>query len=41
MLIAQKLAGYTLGGADILRKAMGKKDAENMAKQQQTFVDGA
>ena len=41
MLIAQKLAGYTLGGADLLRKAMGKKLAEKMAKQQQTFVDGA
>jgi DNA polymerase-3 subunit alpha len=41
MLIAQKLAGYTLGGADLLRKAMGKKLAEKMAKQQQAFVDGA
>jgi DNA polymerase-3 subunit alpha len=41
MLIAQKLAGYTLGGADILRKAMGKKDPAIMAKQQQGFVDGA
>jgi DNA polymerase-3 subunit alpha len=41
MLIAQKLAGYTLGGADLLRKAMGKKLADKMAKQQQTFVEGA
>src|SRR5262249_26134741 len=41
MLIAQKLAGYTLGGANLLRKAMGKKNAEIMAKQQKTFVDGA
>jgi len=41
MLIAQKLAGYTLGGADLLRKAMGKKLAEKMRDQQQAFVDGA
>jgi DNA polymerase-3 subunit alpha len=41
MLIAQRLAGYTLGGADLLRKAMGKKLAEKMAKQQQSFVEGA
>ncbi len=41
MLIAQKLAGYTLGGADLLRKAMGKKLADKMAKQQQAFVEGA
>jgi DNA polymerase III subunit alpha len=41
MQIAQRLAGYTLGGADLLRRAMGKKKAEEMAKQQQTFVDGA
>ncbi len=41
MQIAQVLAGYTLGGADLLRRAMGKKKAEEMAKQRQTFVDGA
>jgi DNA polymerase III subunit alpha len=41
MLIAQKLAGYTLGGADLLRKAMGKKLVDKMAKQQQAFVAGA
>ena len=41
MLAAQVLAGYTLGGADILRKAMGKKKAEEMAKQRQIFSDGA
>ena len=39
--IAQVLAGYTLGGADLLRRAMGKKKAEEMAKQRQVFVDGA
>jgi len=41
MQIAQKLAGYTLGGADILRRAMGKKKPEEMAKQRSIFVDGA
>jgi DNA polymerase-3 subunit alpha len=41
MQIAQQLAGYTLGGADMLRRAMGKKKAEEMAKQQSAFVDGA
>jgi len=41
MQIAQVLAGYTLGAADLLRRAMGKKKAEEMAKQRQTFVDGA
>ena len=41
MQIAQILAGYTLGAADLLRRAMGKKKAEEMAKQRQTFVDGA
>jgi DNA polymerase-3 subunit alpha len=41
MQIAQRLAGYSLGGADLLRRAMGKKKAEEMAKQRQTFVDGA
>ena len=41
MQIAQQLAGYTLGGADLLRRAMGKKKAEEMAKQKATFVTGA
>ncbi len=41
MQIAQVLAGYTLGAADLLRRAMGKKKAEEMAMQRQTFVDGA
>jgi DNA polymerase III subunit alpha len=41
MQIAQRLAGYTLGGADLLRRAMGKKKPEEMAKQKSTFVDGS
>lgn len=41
MQIAQVLAGYTLGGADMLRRAMGKKKPEEMAKQRSLFVDGA
>jgi len=41
MQIAQVLSGYTLGGADLLRRAMGKKKAEEMAKQRNVFVDGA
>ena len=41
MQIAQVLAGYTLGGADLLRRAMGKKKPEEMAKQRSMFVDGA
>ncbi|HEY1815240.1 MAG TPA: DNA polymerase III subunit alpha [Kofleriaceae bacterium] len=41
MQIAQVLAGYTLGGADLLRRAMGKKKAEEMAKQKAAFMDGA
>jgi DNA polymerase-3 subunit alpha len=41
MQIAQKYAGYTLGGADMLRRAMGKKKPEEMAKQTDTFVKGA
>ncbi len=41
MLVAQVLAGYTLGGADLLRRAMGKKKAEEMAQQRAIFVDGA
>jgi DNA polymerase-3 subunit alpha len=41
MQIARELAGYTLGGADLLRRAMGKKKPEEMAKQRQIFTDGA
>ena len=40
MQAAQVLAGYTLGGADVLRRAMGKKKAEEMAKQREIFVKG-
>jgi DNA polymerase-3 subunit alpha len=41
MQIAQVLAGYTLGGADLLRRAMGKKKPEEMAKQRVVFLAGA
>ena len=41
MQIAQVLAGYSLGGADLLRRAMGKKKAEEMAKQRAVFKEGA
>ena len=41
MQIAQVLAGYTLGGADLLRRAMGKKKPEEMAEQRSIFVGGA
>lgn len=41
MQIAQVLAGYTLGGADLLRRAMGKKKPEEMAKQRDIFLKGA
>ena len=41
MQIAQVLAGYTLGGADLLRRAMGKKKAEEMAEQRAVFTEGA
>jgi DNA polymerase-3 subunit alpha len=37
---ASALAGYTLGQADLLRRAMGKKDVEKMAKERETFVEG-
>ncbi len=40
MQAAQVLAGYTLGGADLLRRAMGKKKLEEMAKQRDIFVKG-
>jgi DNA polymerase-3 subunit alpha len=38
---AKVLAGYTLGGADLLRRAMGKKDVEKMAKERAKFIEGA
>jgi len=41
MQIAQVLAGYTMGDADFLRRAMGKKDPEEMAAQRERFVAGA
>jgi DNA polymerase-3 subunit alpha len=41
MQLAQKLAGYTLSEADLMRRAMGKKKREEMALHQQKFVDGA
>ncbi|MCP1726632.1 DNA polymerase-3 subunit alpha [Natronospira proteinivora] len=41
MQIAQVLSGYTLGGADILRRAMGKKKMEEMARQRKVFQEGA
>jgi DNA polymerase-3 subunit alpha len=41
MEIAQVLAGYTLGSADLLRRAMGKKKPEEMAKQRSVFMEGA
>ncbi len=41
MQIAQTMANYSLGDADILRRAMGKKDPEEMASQRQRFVEGA
>lgn len=41
MECAKVIAGYTLGGADMLRRAMGKKDADAMAKERVKFVEGA
>jgi len=41
MQIAQVMAGYSLGGADLLRRAMGKKKKEEMVKQRQIFLQGA
>ncbi len=41
MQIAQVLGGYSLGGADLLRRAMGKKKPEEMAKQKEKFLTGA
>jgi len=40
MQAANVLAGYTLGGSDLLRRAMGKKDAEKMAKERSRFIEG-
>lgn len=41
MQIAQVIGGYTLGGADLLRRAMGKKNAEEMSRHRKIFIDGA
>jgi DNA polymerase-3 subunit alpha len=41
MQIAREMAGYTLGGADMLRRAMGKKKPEEMAKERDKFLAGA
>jgi DNA polymerase-3 subunit alpha len=41
MECAKVIGGYTLGGADMLRRAMGKKDADAMAKERVKFVEGA
>ena len=41
MQISSAIGGYSLGGADLLRRAMGKKDPEEMAKQRDTFMAGA
>ena len=41
MQIASLLANYTLGEGDVLRRAMGKKDREEMASQREKFRDGA
>jgi len=41
MQIAQELSGFTLGNADLLRRAMGKKDKDEMDRQRQQFIDGA
>lgn len=41
MAIAQKLAGYSLGGADLLRRIMAKKDKEKLQKEEHKWIDGA
>ncbi|HEY4089435.1 MAG TPA: DNA polymerase III subunit alpha, partial [Bryobacteraceae bacterium] len=41
MQISSRIAGYSLGGADMLRRAMGKKKLEEMVKQRETFMKGA
>ena len=40
MLISQIIGGYSLGGADLLRRAMGKKDVKKMAEERAKFIDG-
>src|SRR5256884_9593649 len=40
MAAASKLAGYSLAQADLLRRAMGKKDKEKMAKERKNFIEG-
>jgi DNA polymerase III subunit alpha len=41
MAIAQQLAGYSLGGADLLRRIMAKKDLEKLQKEEHTWIDGS
>ncbi len=41
MLVARAIGGYSLGGADLLRRAMGKKNVEEMKKQRAIFIEGA
>ena len=41
MLLAQKLAGFSKGDADVLRKAMGKKDRKTLDKMKGKFIEGA
>src|SRR5437773_12531232 len=41
MLISKRLAGYTKGEADVLRKAMGKKDRKTLDKMKSSFIEGA
>ena len=41
MQVAQRIAGYSLGGADLLRRAMGKKKMEVMLKEKEKFIKGA
>ena len=41
MQISSRIAGYSLGDADMLRRAMGKKKMEEMAKQRERFIKGA
>ncbi len=41
MLVARAIGGYSLGGADLLRRAMGKKNVEEMKRQRAVFIQGA
>ena len=41
MLLAQKLSGFSKGDADVLRKAMGKKNRETLDKMKKQFIEGA